>query len=104
MSHVAVLRAILLYSCEIVACDVVAMEKEQAFEIVSKIVFDRACQLIVGGNPAYESETVLFQKLVSVCLTDESETRAGLRRASTLWHSRHTSHTNAPGLRGRRDL
>ena len=32
MSHVAVLRAILLYSCEIVACDVVAMEKEQALE------------------------------------------------------------------------
>ncbi len=60
MSHVAVLRAILLYSCEIVACDVVAMEKEQAFEIVSKIIFDRACQLIVGGNPAYESEKVLF--------------------------------------------
>ena len=60
MSHVAVLRAILLYSCEIVACDVVAMEKELAFEIVSKIIFDRACQLVVGGNPAYESEKVLF--------------------------------------------
>lgn len=54
------LRAILLYSCEIVACDVVAMEKELAFEIVSKIIFDRACQLVVGGNPAYESEKVLF--------------------------------------------
>jgi hypothetical protein len=48
VSHVAVLRAILLYSCEIVACDVVAMEKEQAFEIVSKIIFDDACQLIMG--------------------------------------------------------
>ncbi|WP_180190565.1 hypothetical protein [Acinetobacter sp. YH01009] len=36
------------------------MEKELAFEIVSKIIFDRACQLIVGGNPAYESEKVLF--------------------------------------------
>ncbi|MDH1520492.1 hypothetical protein N5I08_16030, partial [Acinetobacter johnsonii] len=30
------------------------------FEDVSKIIFDRACQLIVGGNPAYESEMVLF--------------------------------------------
>ena len=36
------------------------MSTEQAFEIVSKIIFDRACQLIVGGNPAYESEMVLF--------------------------------------------
>ena len=34
MSHVAVLRAILLYSCEIVACDVVAMEKEQAIAFI----------------------------------------------------------------------
>lgn len=33
---------------------------EQAFEIVSKIIFDRACQLVIGGNPAYESEKVLF--------------------------------------------
>ena len=36
------------------------MEKEQAFEIVSKIIFDSAVQLIVGGNPAYESEKALF--------------------------------------------
>lgn len=36
------------------------MDKEQAFEIVSKIIFDRACQLIIGGNPAFESEQVLF--------------------------------------------
>ena len=36
------------------------MEKEQAFEIVSKIIFDRGCQLIIGGNPAYETERVLF--------------------------------------------
>ncbi len=28
------LRAILLYSCEIVACDVVAMEKEQAIAFI----------------------------------------------------------------------
>ena len=68
MSHVAVLRAILLYSCEIVACDVVAMEKEQAFEIVSKIIFDRACQLIVGGNPAFESEKVLFH--IEMCMNE----------------------------------
>lgn len=60
MSHVAVLRAILLYFCQIVACDVVAMGKEQAFEIVAKIIFDRAVQLIIGGNPAYESELVIF--------------------------------------------
>ena len=36
------------------------MEKEQAFEIVSKIIFDRACQLIIGGNPAFDSESALF--------------------------------------------
>ena len=35
-------------------------DKEQAFEIVSKIIFDDACQLIMGGNPAYDSEKVLF--------------------------------------------
>ncbi|WP_180066889.1 hypothetical protein [Acinetobacter sp. YH12129] len=36
------------------------MEKELAFETVSKIIFDNACQLIVGGNPAFDSERVLF--------------------------------------------
>ncbi|WP_035300721.1 hypothetical protein [Acinetobacter sp. WC-743] len=36
------------------------MNRQEAFEIVSKIIFDRACQLIVGGNPAYESEKCLF--------------------------------------------
>lgn len=36
------------------------MEKEQAFEIVAKIIFDRGVQLIIGGNPAYETELVLF--------------------------------------------
>lgn len=36
------------------------MEKELAFEIVAKIVFDRAVQLIIGGSPAFESELVLF--------------------------------------------
>jgi len=35
------------------------MDKEQAFEIVAKIIFDRACTLVVGGNPAYETELVL---------------------------------------------
>lgn len=43
-------------------------EKEQAFEIVSKIIFDRACQLIVGGNPAFESERVLFH--IEMCMTE----------------------------------
>ena len=43
-------------------------EKEQAFETVSKIIFDRACQLIVGGNPAYESEKVLFH--IEMCMTE----------------------------------
>ena len=43
-------------------------DKEQAFEIVSKIIFDRACQLIVGGNPAYESESVLFH--IEMCMTE----------------------------------
>ena len=36
------------------------MEKQQAFEVVSKIIFDRACQLIIEGNPAFDSELVLF--------------------------------------------
>ena len=36
------------------------ISKEQAFEVVSKIIFDRACQFIVGGNPAFESEECLF--------------------------------------------
>jgi len=36
------------------------ISKEQAFEVVSKIIFDRACQFIVGGNPAFESEKCLF--------------------------------------------
>lgn len=36
------------------------MTTEQAFETVSKIIFDRACQLIIGGNPAFESEKCLF--------------------------------------------
>lgn len=54
------MRAILLYFCQIVACDAVAMEKEQAFEIVAKIVHDRGVELIIGGNPAFETEFVLF--------------------------------------------
>ena len=40
--------------------DNTSISKVQAFEIVSKIIFDRACQLIVGGNPAFESEACLF--------------------------------------------
>ena len=44
------------------------MTTEQAFETVSKIIFDRACQLIVGGNPAYESESVLFH--IEMCMTE----------------------------------
>jgi hypothetical protein len=51
-----------------VTCDKLQMEKEQAFEIVSKIIFDRACQLIVGGNPAFESEKVLFH--IEMCMKE----------------------------------
>lgn len=36
------------------------MTTEQAFETVSKIIFDRACQFIVAGNPAFDSEKCLF--------------------------------------------
>lgn len=36
------------------------MEKELAFEIVAKIIHDRGVELIVGGNPAFETESVLF--------------------------------------------
>ena len=52
--------SVLLTENDLCICDFTMNEKEQAFEIVSKIIFDRACQLIVGGNPAYESEQVLF--------------------------------------------
>jgi len=45
-----------------------AMNTEQAFEIVSKIIFDRGCQLIIGGNPAYESERVLFH--IEMCMVE----------------------------------
>lgn len=34
--------------------------QEQAFEIVAKIIFDKACQLIIAGNPAFDSEKVLI--------------------------------------------
>ncbi|PVZ83139.1 hypothetical protein C9426_27265 [Serratia sp. S1B] len=36
------------------------MQKEQAFETVAKIIFDRACSLIIEGNPAFDSEKCLF--------------------------------------------
>ncbi|MHA3084445.1 hypothetical protein ACX1NX_15065 [Acinetobacter sp. ANC 5383] len=36
------------------------MEKEQAFEIVAKIIFDRASSFIIEGNPAFDSEKCLF--------------------------------------------
>jgi len=44
------------------------MTQEQAFEIVSKIIFDRGCQLIVGGNPAYETERVLSH--IEMCMVE----------------------------------
>ena len=36
------------------------MQKEQAFETVAKIIFDRACSLIIEGNPAFDSEKCLL--------------------------------------------
>ncbi|WP_111858543.1 hypothetical protein [Acinetobacter sp. CFCC 10889] len=36
------------------------LQTQKSFESVAKVVFDRACQLIIGGNPAFESEKVLF--------------------------------------------
>ena len=33
---------------------------QSSFNVVSKIIFDRGMQLIIGGNPAYETEKVLF--------------------------------------------
>ena len=52
--------SVLLAKSDLCICDFTMIEKEQAFEIVSKIIFDRACQLIVGGNPAFDSEKCLF--------------------------------------------
>ena len=52
--------SVLLAESDLCICDFTMNEKEQAFEIVSKIIFDDACQLIIGGNPAYDSEKVLF--------------------------------------------
>ncbi len=43
-----------------IICDKSYMTKEQAFEIVAKIVHDRGVELIIGGNPAFETEFVLF--------------------------------------------
>ena len=43
-------------------------DKQESFEIVSKIIFDRACQLIVGGNPAFDSEKVLFH--IEMCMNE----------------------------------
>lgn len=36
------------------------MERELAFETVAKIIHDRGVDLIFGGNPAFETEFVLF--------------------------------------------
>lgn len=44
------------------------MNKEEAFEIVSKIIFDRGCQLIIGGNPAFETERVLQH--IEMCMVE----------------------------------
>lgn len=44
------------------------MQIEQAFETVAKIVFDRGVQLIVGGNPAFETERVLVH--IEMCMTE----------------------------------
>lgn len=44
------------------------MTTEQAFETVSKIIFDRGCQLIIGGNPAFETERVLNH--IEMCMTE----------------------------------
>ena len=52
--------SVLLAESDLCIYDFTMNEKEQAFEIVSKIIFDDACQLIMGGNPAYDSEKVLF--------------------------------------------
>lgn len=44
------------------------MTKEEAFDFVAKTIFDRGCQFIVGGNPAFETERVLFH--IETCMTD----------------------------------
>lgn len=44
------------------------MQKEQAFEIVAKIVFDKGVQLIVGGNPAFDAEKVLIH--IEMCMVE----------------------------------
>lgn len=60
--------SVLLAKSDLCICDFTMIEKEQAFEIVSKIIFDRACQLIVGGNPAFESEKALFH--IEMCMNE----------------------------------
>lgn len=44
------------------------MKKEEAFETVSKIIFDRGCQLLIGGNPAFETERVLIH--IEMCMVE----------------------------------
>lgn len=51
-----------------IICDKSYMSTEQAFEIVAKIIFDRACTLVVGGDPAYESELVL--RHIEMCMVE----------------------------------
>lgn len=41
---------------------------EAAFETVSKVIFDRAVSLVVSGNPAYDSEKVLFH--IEMCMLE----------------------------------
>lgn len=38
----------------------IVMDKEEAIELVAKIIFDRACTFLVEGNPAFDSERCLL--------------------------------------------
>lgn len=57
----------LLSFCQSETC-IHDMKKEEAFEIVAKIVFDKGVQLIVGGNPAFETERVLIH--IEMCMVE----------------------------------
>ena len=35
------------------------MDRQAAFDVVSKVIYDQAVSLLVGGNPAYEGEACL---------------------------------------------
>lgn len=52
------------------------LNKQQAFDYVCHVIFSRAESLIIGGNPAYESEKTLAYMVDLMSEWGYSNTRA----------------------------